>query len=287
LGWKIVWSEITISNTIIAYFCFALILNIGEILSSIICCIKVNQKKNLSIPIISPIAHLTCRKITWDKWEKTWKKADDFFEQVLNFDAKLAEAYLGKLMSELRVKTQKDLKNCKKPFDDRNNCQKVMRFANDALKKEIETCIKYINDRNAQEEIAEIYAEAKNLMCDEDSESYESAAELFDKIIDYKDSEELKGQCVKKIDEEKDDYVRTIVQTSLLREVKNVNQITISILGTGFMRYMVRNIVGMLIEIGEGKYKSEEIINILNAKDRTKAGICAPANGLYLRDVYY
>ena len=90
-----------------------------------------------------------------------------------------------------------------------------------------------------------------------------------------------------KIDEEKDNYIRTIVQTSLTREIKNVNQITISILGTGFMRYMVRNIVGMLIEIGEGKYKSEEIIQILNAKDRTKAGICAPACGLYLKDVYY
>ena len=75
--------------------------------------------------------------------------------------------------------------------------------------------------------------------------------------------------------------------TSLIRDVKNVNQIVISILGTGFMRYMVRNIVGMLIEIGEGKYKSEEIINILKEKDRTKAGICAPACGLYLRDVYY
>ena len=90
-----------------------------------------------------------------------------------------------------------------------------------------------------------------------------------------------------KIDEEKDDYVRTIVQTSLVRDVKSVNQITISILGTGFMRYMVRNIVGMLIEIGEGKYKSEDIINILKAQDRTKAGLCAPACGLYLNDVYY
>ena len=90
-----------------------------------------------------------------------------------------------------------------------------------------------------------------------------------------------------KIDEEKDDYVRTIVQTSLIRDIKNVNQITISVLGTGFMRYMVRNIVGMLIEIGEGKYKSEDIIEILRAKDRTRAGKCAPACGLYLKDVYY
>lgn len=90
-----------------------------------------------------------------------------------------------------------------------------------------------------------------------------------------------------KIDEEKDNYERTIIQTSLVRDKKNVNKITISILGTGFMRYMVRNIVGMLIEIGEGKYKSEDIIKILEAKDRTMAGICAPACGLYLKDVYY
>lgn len=90
-----------------------------------------------------------------------------------------------------------------------------------------------------------------------------------------------------KIDEEKDDYERTIVQASLVRDTKNVNYITISLLGTGFMRYMVRNIVGLLIEIGEGKYKSEDIISILEAKDRKQAGICAPACGLYLKDVYY
>lgn len=90
-----------------------------------------------------------------------------------------------------------------------------------------------------------------------------------------------------KVDEEKENYVRTIVQTSLIRDVKNVNQIVISILGTGFMRYMVRNIVGMLIEIGEGKYKSEDIIKIIEMKDRTKAGLCAPACGLYLKDVFY
>ena len=34
-----------------------------------------------------------------------------------------------------------------------------------------------------------------------------------------------------------------------LKQVKNVNEITISLIGTGFLRYMVRNIVGLLIEI--------------------------------------
>lgn len=90
-----------------------------------------------------------------------------------------------------------------------------------------------------------------------------------------------------KTDEEKDDFVRTIIQTNLIRDMKNVNKFTISFLGTGFLRYQVRNMVGVLIEIGEGKRKSEDILSILDAKDRRKAGITANPEGLYLRDVYY
>ena len=50
---------------------------------------------------------------------------------------------------------------------------------------------------------------------------------------------------------------------------------------------MVRNIVGTLIEIGEGKRRSEEIITILNEEDRTKAGKTANPEGLYLKNVFY
>ena len=90
-----------------------------------------------------------------------------------------------------------------------------------------------------------------------------------------------------KSDDDREDYVRTLSQTNLIRDLKDVNKITLVFIGTGFMRYMVRNIVGMLIEIGEGKYKSEDIISIIKMKDRKKAGICAPACGLYLKDVFY
>lgn len=90
-----------------------------------------------------------------------------------------------------------------------------------------------------------------------------------------------------KTDDEKEDYVRTIIQTNIIREIKDVNHFTISFLGTGFLRYQVRNMVGLLIEIGEGKRKSEDILEILDAKDRRKAGITAPGEGLYLKDVFY
>ncbi len=87
--------------------------------------------------------------------------------------------------------------------------------------------------------------------------------------------------------DEIENYTRTIIQATLIRDVKNLNEIVISLIGDGFLRYMVRNIVGILIEIGEGKRKSEDIFNILKAENRDAAGITAPPNGLYLKDVFY
>ena len=90
-----------------------------------------------------------------------------------------------------------------------------------------------------------------------------------------------------KTDEEKDDYVRTISQTNLIRDPKNLNKITFVFVGTGFLRYMVRNMVGTLIAVGEGKIRSEEIIEILKKEDRTAAGKTANPEGLYLKNVFY
>ena len=90
-----------------------------------------------------------------------------------------------------------------------------------------------------------------------------------------------------KVDEEKDDYVRTLSQTNVIRDLKDVSKITLVFIGTGFMRYMVRNMVGTLIEIGEGKRRSEEIIDILASEDRRRAGKTAEAQGLFLKNVFY
>ena len=90
-----------------------------------------------------------------------------------------------------------------------------------------------------------------------------------------------------KTDEEKDDYVRTISQTNLIRDTKDVNKLTLVFLGDGFLRYMVRNMVGTLIAVGEGKMKSEEIIEILKKEDRREAGKTANPEGLYLKNVFY
>ncbi len=54
-----------------------------------------------------------------------------------------------------------------------------------------------------------------------------------------------------------------------------------------FLRHMVRNIVGTIIEVGKGKTKSEEIREIINSKDRRLAGPTAPARGLFLEKINY
>lgn len=54
-----------------------------------------------------------------------------------------------------------------------------------------------------------------------------------------------------------------------------------------FLRNMVRAIVGTLLEVGKGKIGFEEFVQIIEAKDRGKAGTSVPAHGLYLTDVKY
>ncbi len=56
---------------------------------------------------------------------------------------------------------------------------------------------------------------------------------------------------------------------------------------TGFMRYMVRNIVGTLVLIGSGRMERDSLPAILAAKDRDRAGPTAPPQGLFLRRVRY
>ncbi len=55
----------------------------------------------------------------------------------------------------------------------------------------------------------------------------------------------------------------------------------------GFLRYMVRNIVGTLVEVGRGKISPEGFGEILRSRDRSRAGATAPARGLFLVRVLY
>ena len=63
--------------------------------------------------------------------------------------------------------------------------------------------------------------------------------------------------------------------------------VTIKFIGNGFLHNMVRIMVAMLIEVGRGKITKEDLVDILDAKNRKKAPKIAPANALYLMNIKY
>jgi len=82
--------------------------------------------------------------------------------------------------------------------------------------------------------------------------------------------------------------VKTSVRTIMDLHIEEENEIIkIYITGDGFLYNMVRIIVGTLLMVGNNKIKPENIRDIIESKDRKKAGICVPARGLTLEKVYY
>lgn len=81
--------------------------------------------------------------------------------------------------------------------------------------------------------------------------------------------------------------------TSPIREIyeacctKEKNVYTFKFWGSGFLYHMVRNIMGLMINIGLGRVDKHEVPKIIEARNRALAGKMAPANGLYLQKVYY
>ncbi|HEX5481511.1 MAG TPA: tRNA pseudouridine synthase A, partial [Terriglobia bacterium] len=80
--------------------------------------------------------------------------------------------------------------------------------------------------------------------------------------------------------------VRTIFSSRLIWRPRT-RLLIYEIRGSGFLLYMVRNIVGTLIEVGRGRIEPEGMGRILKARDRSLAGPTAPAQGLCLVKVEY
>lgn len=89
--------------------------------------------------------------------------------------------------------------------------------------------------------------------------------------------------------------VRTIFNISMerldnidfMRTGLSGNFFKITIEADAFLRHMVRNIVGTLVEVGKGKINTSEIKEILLSKDRRLAGQTAPAKGLFMEKINY
>ena len=90
-------------------------------------------------------------------------------------------------------------------------------------------------------------------------------------------------QAFRSIDCQSNTSIKTIDEIKISKNNENLN---ISISAKSFLHSQVRIMVGTLVEIGKGKI-TESITQIIKSKDRTRAGVTAPAHGLYLVKVNY
>lgn len=151
-----------------------------------------------------------------------WQKADEFFEQALNLDAKIGIAYLGKLMAELHVNRPNELNKYEKSFENSSNYRKAIRFGSQKLQDKLQADVKHINSRNKRKEEflrkKAIYKSAKMKM---DKHDYNSAIAEFQKISDFKDSNEQIDRCRQKAEEQ-----RIKIEKAKLKKRKIIKFIT-------------------------------------------------------------
>jgi len=80
------------------------------------------------------------------------------------------------------------------------------------------------------------------------------------------------------------DHIRTLFRLDIQQ---SADEVLILAEGDGFLRYMVRTIAGTLIDVARGKQTAARVSEILESRNRSRAGFCAPANGLTLVRVDY
>lgn len=109
-----------------------------------------------------------------------------------------------------------------------------------------------------------------------DAKKMQQAAKYFEGEHDFK--------AFKSSGTSSKNSVRTIYKAMVKKEGE---KIIIELTGNGFLYNMVRIISGTLLDVGLGKIKPEEIPEIIESKDRQRAGKTLPPHGLYLVEVKY
>ncbi len=131
-----------------------------------------------------------------------WKDADEYCEKVLDQDPENAQAYLGKLMAECKVRNRDQLADCAEPFDNSNNYKKAMRFGDKELTDALSGYIVHIKERNENNRKTGIYNAAIEKMNSAVTENaFKEAANELASIGGFKDADEKRRQCLEKAEE--------------------------------------------------------------------------------------
>jgi tRNA pseudouridine38-40 synthase len=116
-----------------------------------------------------------------------------------------------------------------------------------------------------------------------DEDRMADAARLFEGEHDFTSFAASSGSE----DDDRDrNGVRVILSSEIVREPHS-EEIAYIVRGQSFLRYMVRKIVGTLIEVGNGRLTPHDILQLFELRDRSRSGPTMPPEGLYLVSLEY
>ena len=145
--------------------------------------------------------------------DSNWEEADEYCEKVLDQDPENAQAYLGKLMAELKVRKPEQLADCKTPFDKSINYQKVMRFGDEKLAETLTGHITHIKERNEYTRQNTAYEKAvQNMNSAKSAQDFAAIRDTFKTIPGFKNADELA--------EKNDEYYKDAIYFSAKRSVE-------------------------------------------------------------------
>ena len=124
-----------------------------------------------------------------------WKSARDYCERVLDIEPENSKAYLAKLMIDLRIRKQEELKDLTYDFTSNTNYIKVMRYADIALSRKMMGYVTCMNRNIEDNQRKEIYDNALILMSKGSVDSYKEAISEFKKISGWKDTNDQIRKC--------------------------------------------------------------------------------------------
>jgi len=88
-------------------------------------------------------------------------------------------------------------------------------------------------------------------------------------------------------EDDRDRQMTRVLYSSEIIRCAGGNEIDYVVRGKSFLRYMVRKIVGTLIEVGKGGLTTDDIQGIFESRDRARSGPTMPPEGLYLVSLEY
>lgn len=148
-----------------------------------------------------------------------WGSADEYCERILDINSECGEAYLGKLMAELKVSTPGELTDFNFDFSDNDNYKKVIRFGNEELIKEIDGYLENIKSANLEKYRYNIYKSACEYMQNENNgPNILIAKQKLLEIAGYRDSEDMIEKC--------NEILKSIYYTEAKEKYKTAKTVT-------------------------------------------------------------